>query len=239
MHSRQTYVLATARAIQGFLDANNDVLAAVNDSGARKSLDELVGELTVQAVDQDAGRVTSRGETSLQASLRKTLREVHMKRIATIARARLRDVPEMRSFMLPGPKTPSLKLVAMAGGMADAASKHSAVFIERGLPQDFIAQLTNTAAALNQSLDTRAKSYGRATGATSAIGALAREAAAVIRELDALVRPLILRDERLLGEWRTTSRIRRKTGPSAGSTAAAVSTAPTTVEAIGSEEPAA
>jgi hypothetical protein len=216
VHSRQSSILATLRAIQGFLDDNKDVVAPVNDSGTRKSLDTLVQQLTTQAVDQDAGRVRSRGETSLQASLRKTLREVHMKQIATIARARLRDVPEMSSFVLPRPSTSSLRLVAMAGGMADAATKHAAVFIERGLAQDFIAQLTTAADALNQSLDVRAKNRGRAGGATTALSALATEAGGVIRELDVLVAPKLVRDDRLLGEWRTAKRIHHKPGRATG-----------------------
>jgi hypothetical protein len=228
MHGSQSSILATLRAMQGFLDDNKDTVAPVDDSGARKSLDTLIQELTTQAVDQDAGRVTSRGETSLQASLRNALREFHMKPIATIARARLRDVPEMRSFMLPRKTTPSLRLVAMAGGMADAAAKHSAVFIDRGLPQDFIAQLTTAADALNQSLDTRAKSYGRSTGATTALSALAKQATSVIKELDVLVSPKLVRNDRLLGEWRTAKRIRRKTGPATGSTTSTPVTASTT-----------
>jgi hypothetical protein len=216
MHIRQTFILATLRAIQGLLDDNKHTVAPVNDSGARKTLDSLIQQLSTQAVDQDAGRVTSRGETSLQASLREALRQFHMKPIAEIARSRLRDVPEMVSFRLPRGTTPSLQLVAKAGGMADAAAKHSAVFIDRGLPQDFIAQLTAAADALNRSLDTRAKSHGRSTGATNALSALASEALACIRELNALVTPKLGRDDRLLGEWRTAKRVRRKSGPTLG-----------------------
>ena len=227
--------------MQGFLDDNKDALTPVNDAGARKSLDTLVQQLTTQAVDQDAGRVSSRGETSLQASLRKALREFHMKPIAAIARARLRDVPEMRSFTLPRPTTSSLRLVAMAGGMADAATKHSAVFIDRGLPQDFIAQLTTAADALNQSLDTRAKSRGRSAGATTALSALATQATEVIRELDALVAPKLVRDDRLRGEWRTAKRIRRKSGPTTGTIAPSPVVAPTPAPTVGAtaDKPAA
>jgi hypothetical protein len=239
LHSRQSSILATLRAIQGFLDDKKDIVAPLGDSGARKSLDALVEQLTAQAVDQDAGRVSSRGETSLQTSLRKTLREVHMRRIATIARARLRDVPEMRSFTLPRSNTSSLRLVAMAGGMADAAAKHAAVFIDRGLSQDFIAQLTTAADALNQSLDTRAKSRGRSTGATTALSALSKQAADVIRELDVLVAPKLSHDDRLLGEWRTAKRIRRKSGPSAGSIAPASVIAVPAADVPPSEKPAA
>lgn len=106
----------------------------------------------------------------------------------------------------------------MAGGMADAATKHAAVFIERGLPQDFIAQLTTAADALNQSLDTRAKSRGRSAGATTARSALTTQAREVIRELDVIVVPKLVRDDRLLGEWRTAKRIHRRSGRATGAT---------------------
>ena len=216
MHSRQAFVLSTLRAIQTFLDTNKEALAPINDSGSRKTLDSLVQQFTAQAVAQSAGRVTSRGATSLQASLRDSLRNFHMKPIAEIARARLADVPEMKSFVLPGANTSSIRLVAMAGGMAEAAAKHSAVFVDRGLPEDFIVQLESAADALSRSLDTRAESHGRSVGATNALSALAKQGLACIRELNALVAPKLARDARLLGEWRTAKRVRRKSGPSNG-----------------------
>ena len=234
MHTRQTFLLSSLRAIQGFLDDNKDAIGSINDSGARKSLDALVQQITSQAVDQTAGRITGRGATSLEASLRASLRESHMKPIARIAKARLRHVPEMRSFTVPNKRTSSIRLIAMAGGMAEAAAKHASVFAERGLPQDFIARLTTAADALRQSLDARAKSHGQTVGATTALLALSRQATSCIHELDALVTPQLANNDRLLGAWRVAKRVRRKPGPNAEST---TTTAP--VPDASAEQPAA
>ncbi len=229
MHARQSSILESLRAIQLFLDGHPEELAPINASGTRKSLDTLVPQLTTQALDQDAGRVGGRGEASLHQSLRKELHDLHMKPIATIARARLRNVPEMSAFQLPPLATPSTVLVAKAGGMADAAAKHAAVFIERGLSQDFIAQLTAAATALSQASDSRAQSRTRSVGATSALAAFVAQARTVVRELDALVTLKVGRDERLIGEWRAAKRVHRKTGPATGSaTPAPAGTSPTT-----------
>ncbi len=226
MRNVLSFILATLRAIQGFLDQHNTLLAEVNASGARKSLDALVQQLVTQSVDQHSGRTASRGETALQASLRNDLRLFHMKPIANVARARLRDVPEMTAFRLPRAVTSSRQLVQIAAGMADAAAKHSTTFVEGGLPQDFIARLTASADALNQSLDTRAKSDGRSVGATTALDGLERPARAAIRVLDSLVLPFIVGNDRLLGEWRAAKRIHRKTGPASGSPAGGATPTP-------------
>ena len=45
MRNVLSFILATLRAIQGFLDLHNTLLAEVNASGARKNLDALVQQL--------------------------------------------------------------------------------------------------------------------------------------------------------------------------------------------------
>ena len=239
MRNVLAFLFATLRAIQGFLDLHKDLLAEVNASRARKNLDALVQQLSTQSVDQHSGRTAARGETALQVALRNDLRLYHMKPIAIVAQARLRAVPEMKAFVFPRATTSSPRLVESARGMADAAAKHTAEFIEGGLSEDFIARLVAATDALSQSVDNRAKSDGRSIGATTALAGLEKPARAAIRVLDALVLPFIVNDDRLMGEWRAARRIHRKTGPASGSPAGGATPTPVVTPVATSAETAA
>lgn len=229
MHARQASMLATLQSVQEFLDEKKAEVAPVNESGARKALDELVARWKTQAIDQVAGADVGKGLTAQQAKLRATLRDAHMKPIAAAARARLRNVPEMHAFKLPPANTPTTRLVAIAAGMADVATKYATVFVDAGLPADFIAQLNQSAEAVSASLVGRTTSLGRSVGATVALNALMKQGANALHVLDALVRPKLADDDRLLGEWRRVKAIHKKTGPARETTApAGTTTTPTT-----------
>jgi len=221
MYATQASVLETLRAVQAFLDEKKADVAPVNDSGARKSLDDLVAQLTAQAVDQKAGRANGRGETARQTRLREDLRLGHMKPIAAIAKAHLRDVPEMHAFSLPASNIATTRIVALAGAMAEAADRHKDVLIAGGLPENFITQLNEASAALTASLTGRTQSFGRSAGATARLSQLSSQARATLRILDALVVPKLRLNDGLLREWRAVKMIQKKRGPVQGSAAAA------------------
>lgn len=214
MHARQAAVIATLKAVQQFLDDTDAYVAPLNASGARKAIDRLVAQLRVQSIDQVSGAQMSKGLTARQKKLRAQLRNARMKPIAVIARALLRQVPEMHAFTLPPGDTPAMQLIARADGMADAASRHASVFIEAGLPADFLAQLDQATRALEGSLTSRAQSSSRSVGATAALAALVKQAIAGLNVLDTLVIPRLEDNDRLLGEWqrvRTIYKRRRAT----------------------------
>lgn len=219
MHETQQALLATLRAVQSFLDDKKEEVAPVNESGARKNLDDLVLELSTQSIDQSAGRANGRGETARQAQLRDVLRLGQMKPIAAIAKAHLGDVPEMKALALPPVDTSSARLTTDAGAMAEAAQVHKDVLIASGLPQDFITQLNTAAQALTASLDGRTQSIGRSTGATARISQLEKQARKLLRILDALVVPKLRPNDGLVREWRTMKAIQKKRGPAQGSNA--------------------
>ena len=217
MYATQASVLETLRAVQAFLDGKKAEVAPVNDSGARKDLDDLVEQFTAQAVDQKAGRANARGETARLTQLREELRLGQMKPIAAIAKARLRDVPEMHAFSLPASNVATTRLVAMAGAMAEAAEQHKDVLIAGGLPENFITQLNDASTALTASLTGRTQSFGRSVGATARLSQLSSQARATLRILDALVMPKLRLNDGLLREWRAARMIHKKRGPVQGS----------------------
>jgi hypothetical protein len=212
MRSRQSSVLETLRRVQGFMDENGDILEAINTSGARKGLDQSIAQLSAHAVDQDAGRVNSQGETARQRALRVALRQAHMRPIALIARARLRDVPEFHALALPPERTTAARLIAAAGAMAEAASVHEQVFVSGGMPTDFVARLLGAADAVRASVDGRAHSRGRRVGATEGLVAEEKRGRGLLKLLDALVVPALGTRDHLVAEWKSLKRVTARLG---------------------------
>ena len=213
MRARQGSVLETLRRVQGFLDANDGLFGALNKSGARTTLDRAIAQLTSHAVDQDAGRVNSKGETARQRALRLSLRQAHMRAIAAVARAKLRDVPEFQALELPDARMTSARLIAAAGSMAEAATKHEQVFVDAGLPSDFIAALLGAADAVKGSIDGRAQNRGRRVGATAGLAAEEKQGRNVVKVLDALVVPALGTNDSLIAEWRSLKRVSPRSTP--------------------------
>src|SRR6266566_9611967 len=129
MRSTTGSVLETLRRTQGFLEAHASLLDEVNRSSSRRNLDDVAAKLATHAVTQDGSTRGSKGETAKQRTLRLALRFNHMRPIALVARQRLRDVPEFEALRMPRASVVGQKLVAAAGGMADAAEHHTAVLI--------------------------------------------------------------------------------------------------------------
>src|SRR6266550_1598364 len=135
MRSKQGSVLDTLQRSQEFLDAQVPLLDDVNTSSARRNLDEVAAQLAAHAVNQDGGSRGSKGETAKQRTLRLALRFNHMRPIAVVAKERLRDVPEFEALQMPRSNVVGQKLVAAAGGMADAAERHAEALIDGGVPE--------------------------------------------------------------------------------------------------------
>jgi hypothetical protein len=227
MRGEVTRVLGALRSSQGFLDDHAVLLDEVNKSGARKTLDDVATQLTAHAVNQDAGHRQSQGETANQQALRAALRLGNMKPIAEVAKMKLRDVPNFKALTLPRSNMRGARLVATAGAMADAASGYVQVFVDAGLPADFLAQLRNAAEGLSKSLAERAQNQRLRAGATEGLRAQAKRGRSVLRLLDGLVVPKLGTDDRLLAEWRGARKVHKQPGRVGSAAQAPVAEGPT------------
>ena len=169
MNHQQSHVLETLRQVQVFLD-NNAAAVGPNVASSRKSLDDVVTQLSAHATAQESGNIASRGETARQRVLRSSLRRDHMRPIAEVAKQKLRDVPEFHALTMPSTNATSAQLVARASAMADAGQLHEQVFKDVGLPNDFVADLRSMAGEVAKSIDDRKQHIGKRSGATADIG---------------------------------------------------------------------
>src|SRR5262249_14115286 len=117
--------------------------------------------------------------------------------------------PEFRSLELPNASTKIPQLVAAAGAMANATSKHTQVFLDGGLAADFAVQLTTAASDLQQSVDLGADSRAQRSGATSALAAEEARGRLILTLLDSIITPRLGADSRLRAEWAAVIRLPR------------------------------
>jgi hypothetical protein len=231
MKRQESYVRDTLVNVQQFLDANAAALGPVNQSGARKALDDAIVALGDHAVAQGEHTIRSAGETNKQRSLRLSLRKQYLRPIAKIAAASLANVPEISALRLPSANLVGSELVDKANAMANAAEPHAAVFIAAGLRADFLDGLRAMAKAMETSLGGRTDHVIKRRGSTIALGSGAVSGRTALRLLDAVIAQQVPDNAQLLAEWQAVKRIPRKSGTTRGAekqgaaAAAAASTA--------------
>ena len=224
MRHSQGQVFHTGRRIQMFLDANDSLFGSINKSATRAELDTVVTALGTDAGAQATGRTTALGESANQRALRVALRLNNMRPIASIAKLRLRTVPNFAALRMPSPHLTGKALVAHASGMGGAAKPYEQVFIDSGLASDFLARLSAATAAVEASLLARANARGQQSQATGSLRQLEVRGRGVFQALSDLVVPILSVDignGGLLAEWRSVRRVTLKPGPTIGSAQAA------------------
>ena len=145
MRTIQGNILESLRNVKSFLDQHEDKLQDVIKTGTRVALLEAIADLEGYSNQQAAGTGTARNATKQAAELRKELVNEHMALIARIASARLPRTPELANLRTPRGSQSDTKLATRAYEMASTAEPFAQVFLDAGLPADFIEQLKNAA----------------------------------------------------------------------------------------------
>jgi len=207
MRAQQIRTFDMLRRVQQFLDDFAAKLGAVNTTAARKEFDKLVEEMGVNESTQAFSRLNAKGQTATKWVLRRDLVTHHMRPIATIAAAHLRDVPGFKALQLSPKGAKVAVLVQDATAMAEAARGYQQVFVENGRPENFADALLAAAAAVRGSIDARAKSIMARAGARGGLKATATRAHLILRLLDAQVQSALVYDPKTLAGWKSAKRI--------------------------------
>jgi len=195
------------RRVQEFLDAFAAKLFGVNAPTARKALDQLVEDMRANEAEQANNTFSAKSQTAAQKALRGKLVKDHMRPVALIAAAHLRDVPEFKALQVPKVGVKAAVLVQDANAMAEAAKPYQDVFIGNGRPATFVDDLVAAAAAVRASIDARGKSNTAKAAARDGLKATATRAHSVLRFLDAQVKSAAADDPKILGAWNSAKRI--------------------------------
>jgi hypothetical protein len=195
------------REVQQFLDSFAAKLTVVNATAARKELDQLVQDMGANESAQAINTLNAKSQTATLAVLRRDLVNHHMRPVATIAAAHLRDVPGFAALQLPQKSVKAAVLVQDATAMAEAARAYQQVFVENGRPENFADALVAAAGAVRTSIDSRAESRRTKVGAREGIKVTGSRAHLVVRLLDAQVKSALKDDPKALAEWKSAKRI--------------------------------
>lgn len=207
MQLNDGYRLAALRNVQQFLADHADELSRVAQSGASRRLDSLLDELSCLVTEQAAATLLARAATRRLHILRRRLFEEHLTPITRIARAELADHPEMIAFRMPRPSVPVVLLATNALGMARVAAPHAAIFVEAGLPDDFLDRLKEAVDDLVEANLTRASWRGRVRGATVGITTRLADGRRTVGMLDSFVRLATRDHQQLRAAWLTVRTI--------------------------------
>ncbi|MFL5616316.1 MAG: hypothetical protein ACJ796_21800 [Gemmatimonadaceae bacterium] len=197
------------RHVQQFLDGSAAELGTVNATAARKELDQLVQDMGVHESTQATSTLNAKSQTATQAVLRRDLVNHHMRPVATIAAAHLRDVPGFKALQLPRGNVKVAVLVQDATAMAETARAYQQVFVQNGRPENFADALVAAAGAVRASIDARAQDIANRAGARDGLKATASRAHLVVRLLDAQVKSALEGDPKALAGWKSVKRIGR------------------------------
>ena len=209
MQSSQGNLLQSLRAVEEFLESNAARLNGVVNSGTRQKLAESIAALESYVTEQAGSSIESQGATRKNHALRRALVRDHMAPIARMARAKLPPMPEVDALRPPRPNWSIERLAAAAQGMAKTTAPFRAEFVKAGLEPDFVERLTAATEAMLQSVDERAMSRGRWSGATKGLKATLSSGRRLVDVIDAMIASALADDPALLANWKRVKRVRR------------------------------
>jgi hypothetical protein len=200
MNNDQGILLTTAHNVQAFL-AENATVIGPNVASARRNFDDAVAQLAAFAVQQATSTIAGQGATARLRAVRALLRNNHMSAVRQVARIALADTPSIATLTVPTRNLSDPRLVAAAHGMADAAEPYASVFVENGMPADFLAQLRSAADDVAQLGVARDQMQADVSSATASLRARESRVRKLLKLLNALVVPRLGTDAGLLTKW--------------------------------------
>ncbi len=205
MNTNSFAVLDTGRRVQRFLDANDAVLTSVNGSAARRALDQAVAQLETHGNELESKKQQHAGETAKQRALRLALLKL-MRPINRVGQLSLGNIPDFSPLEVPTIRTSTGKLLEKAYAIAQAAAPHAQVFVDGGLPADFLSRLSAATNAIAASLGDRDRLGTARVTATEGTVVLASKVRQAVRALDSLVKLALADDDLLLVAWKSAKR---------------------------------
>ncbi len=166
MQLKYTQLLTALRLSQRFLDEHATVLNGIANGGARKVLDEVAGKLALLGTQQDAHRGRGRGALATELTLAAALRRQWLKPIVRIAKAKRAEWPQFVDVVLPAHGDNTTAIVTKAHGIAEIVTPFQQLFIDLGMPTDFLPRMLHDADALLHVVSNKGDSRKSRVGTT-------------------------------------------------------------------------
>lgn len=207
MDTKQKRAIESFLRVQAFL-ARHQAPPPFDFSAGKAELDSVIEELAGQALAQAAGRRSSRAETQRLKRCITVLRMHHLRPIVTIARASMRTKPGIQAALrMPSVKTPATRLLQEARAIRNVANEYAPLFVQRGRPQDFLAQLDAAIDAVKTSQVARAEQSGASIAANAGISQEVARGRQAVAMLDSVVTVAFEGNDAVLKGWELAKRV--------------------------------
>jgi hypothetical protein len=140
MRKRDFGDFATVRAAYHFV-ARHEKLRAITETGAYRSLGDLLDRVERAAVDQVSEDLAAKGATQVVSATREKLVRDHLAQIASIARFLDEEHPELRAIRKPPANARLEAVITHAAGVAADFAKHRDLFVFEGMRPNYIEDL--------------------------------------------------------------------------------------------------
>jgi hypothetical protein len=200
--------LDTGQRVQGFLTTEAAAIGPIVPAPLRAQLDDAVTQLASSELAQGAADAAARGETTKQLGLRDGVYTSFVGPIGATAKKKLATASELPALVVPAKARHTKAFVALASAAATAAALYTQVFIDNGLPADFIAQLQAGLTQITDSANTRARQLGLRSAATAGLVAADKELRDAIDSLNRILAPALKSKPTLLADWVASKKIR-------------------------------
>lgn len=171
-------------------------------------LQVLVTRLGQLVTDQRNGRVDSRSARERKRELRREMLAGPIAHLARIAALAVKEVPDLRVTFVFKPEAGTLlAFQAAARDMFNAAQAHLEVLVKHGLSESVLVQFGKLLDEFDAAMGLGATGRTTHTAATRELEVQTRQAAAIVKAMDARIRLRFQDDLQALEQWISASTV--------------------------------
>jgi hypothetical protein len=209
MKTTQVRTLDAGRRVQGFLDANAATIATAMSASLRAKFDAAVTQLDQLRLDQETSKAAAAGETVNQAALRSDLFQQLVDRIGEVAKLNLKSSTDFPALVVTAAAEKRTEFVTKVNSQADAAAKYEQLFIDHGLPADFLAQIKAGVAQVMASAANREAQQTKQSAATGGLITADKAVRSLIKVVSGALAKVVKGNSTLSAGWVAAKRIRQ------------------------------
>jgi hypothetical protein len=206
MQHTQLKTLDTGRRVQGFLDDQASLIGDLVRTKLRQELDDAVAKFAAFQLEQGTAHRAASIQTVLLTASRRNLYELYLRRIRAIAQLKVREVPELQTFVVPVGQLRNGEFLERAEAAAVSAATFEQLLIDGGMPGTFLPEMNGAIAELRDMVSQRNNHLVRRSAATAGIDQVGRAIRDIVKVLDTILSPALKSDSSALAGWKAARR---------------------------------
>lgn len=213
MNSRYRRVYEMVLRVVSFLNANTGFLSAIPVVQTYlENLDTNVAALTQLGIDKVASTGSAKDATLSKGDSRDFLRDA-MQNIADMWKSMADEFDNtIYKFRMPANQSDQ-NLISTARVFFTEATPLKAEFIKRGMPSDFLEELTEYTDSFTQKTAESEDAYRTRVGVNAAFVEPTRDCAKIVNKLSPIVKIVFRNNPQKMAEWLVASHIERAPQP--------------------------